>query len=214
MADPQSKRGKTVGEYLFGSKEGNAIASAEYKRGMGIDPKAKRLSNAEASRSSRSMSNPTSAPNSPSSKATQAPKTRSTGAGPMTGSRPYKPTSPKGYSAMDKFSGSGDYSSLRKPKAASPAYPSPVAPIKQTGPKAAAPKAAAPKASTSKAPTPKAKPMTTAKAPTPKAKPAAPRGGSGVVTGKVTGSSASRAGTGGMSKMTPYQRMMRNARDK
>lgn len=61
-SDPQSKRKRTWGEWLGGTKEGNAIASAEYKRGMGINPKAKDISNAEASRSARSMSNPTSAP--------------------------------------------------------------------------------------------------------------------------------------------------------
>lgn len=61
-SDPQNKRKRTWGEWLGGTKEGNAIASAEYKRGMGINPKAKDISNAEASRSARSMANPTSAP--------------------------------------------------------------------------------------------------------------------------------------------------------
>lgn len=61
-SDPQSKRKRTWGEWFGGTKEGNAIASAKYKREMGINPSAKRISNAEASRSARSMDNPTSTP--------------------------------------------------------------------------------------------------------------------------------------------------------
>lgn len=75
-SDPQSKKKRTWGEIIGGTKEGNAIASAEYKRDMGINPSAKRISNAEASRSARSMGNPTSAPYRPSSSASRLPESK------------------------------------------------------------------------------------------------------------------------------------------
>ena len=58
-------------------------------------------------------------------------------------------------------------------------------------------------------PAPKANPLPASSKPT-----TSSRGGSlGVTTGKTTGSSATRSGTGGKTKETPYQRMMRNARE-
>jgi hypothetical protein len=59
--DPQSKK-KSESGIFSKSPEDRAINSAKYKREMGIDPKYKTESNAEASRSYRSMDNPTSGP--------------------------------------------------------------------------------------------------------------------------------------------------------
>lgn len=60
-SDPQSKRKRTWGEFLFGD-ESSAVKKAEYKRGMGIDPANKRIQNVEAAASAKSMDNPTSVP--------------------------------------------------------------------------------------------------------------------------------------------------------
>lgn len=60
-SDPQSKRKRTWGEFLFGD-ESSAVKKAEYKRGMGIDPANKRIQNVEAAASAKSMQNPTSRP--------------------------------------------------------------------------------------------------------------------------------------------------------
>lgn len=61
--DAQDKKSKDW--TLFGRTEDNAIARAKYKREMGINPKAKIESNAEVSRSAKSMKNPTSRPYDP-----------------------------------------------------------------------------------------------------------------------------------------------------
>ena len=60
-SDPQSKRKRTWGEFLFGGEE-QAIKHAEYKRDMGINPAAKRLQSVEAAYSYKAMDNPTSKP--------------------------------------------------------------------------------------------------------------------------------------------------------
>lgn len=60
-SDPQSKRKRTWGEFLFGD-ENSAVKKAEYKRDMGINPANKRIQNAEAAVSAKAMDNPTSVP--------------------------------------------------------------------------------------------------------------------------------------------------------
>lgn len=61
--DAQDKKSKDW--TLFGRTEDNAIARAKYKREMGINPSYKTQQNAEVSRSSQSMKNPTSRPYDP-----------------------------------------------------------------------------------------------------------------------------------------------------
>lgn len=58
--DPQDKKSKDWS--LFGKAEDRAIAKAKYKREMGINPLYKIEQNAEASRRSQSMKNPTDRP--------------------------------------------------------------------------------------------------------------------------------------------------------
>ena len=121
-SDPQSKRKRTWGEWLGGTKEGNAIASAEYKRGMGINPKAKEISNAEASRSARSMTNPTSAP-ARTNKSGNATTTKTTNPPSSTGRKKFwNGGGGSVYQDIDPYRttkyNQGDYAKYRKDKAA------------------------------------------------------------------------------------------------
>lgn len=60
-SDPQSKRKRTWGEFLFGDEK-SAAAKAQYKREMGINPAAKAQQNVESAISAKAMDNPTSRP--------------------------------------------------------------------------------------------------------------------------------------------------------